>query len=72
MIHYDRFWTTMKNAGESTYTLINNHRISHSTIDRLRKNQPLTTTTINDLCKILNCDIQDIATYVPSVQDQSS
>lgn len=70
MICYDRFWKTMRSAGESTYTLINKYRVSHSTIDRLRKNQPLTTTTINDLCKILNCNIQDIATYIPSDQDQ--
>ena len=70
MIQYDRFWRTMKNAGESTYSLTNKHRVSHSTLDRLRKNQPLTTTTLNDLCKILNCKSEDIATYVPSEQDQ--
>ncbi|MCI8948523.1 MAG: helix-turn-helix transcriptional regulator [Lachnospiraceae bacterium] len=70
MIQYDPFWETMKKAGESTYTLINNHRISSSTINRLRKNQPLSTTTINDLCRILDCSIQDIAVYVSSDQDQ--
>ena len=70
MICYDRFWETLKQSPESTYTLIKNHRISSSTIDKLRKNKPVTTTTINDLCRILNCRVEDILTYVPSGEDQ--
>ena len=71
MIDYSPFWKTLKASSESTYTLINRHHISSSTIDKLRKNKPLTTTTINDLCRILNCKIQDIAQYVPSDTDQT-
>lgn len=70
VIVYDRFWTTLKNSGQSTYTLINKHHISSSTIDKLRKNKPLNTTTLNDLCRILNCRLEDIAEYVPSDEDQ--
>ena len=70
MICYDRFWETLKQSPESTYTLIKNHRISSSTIDKLRKNKPVTTTTINDLCRILNCRVEDILTYIPSGEDQ--
>ncbi|MDO4328996.1 MAG: helix-turn-helix transcriptional regulator [Lachnospiraceae bacterium] len=70
MIRYDPFWKTLKSSGESTYTLINKHRISSSTIDRLRKNQPITTTTINDLCRVLNCNVENIATYIYSEEDQ--
>ncbi|MFR8208667.1 helix-turn-helix domain-containing protein [Hominenteromicrobium sp.] len=50
----------MRNSGESTYTLIKNHHISSSTIDKLRHNKPLNTTTINDLCRILSCKVEDI------------
>ena len=39
MIDYTPFWHTLKSSNESTYTLINKHRISSSTIDKLRKNQ---------------------------------
>jgi DNA-binding Xre family transcriptional regulator len=60
----------MRRTGESTYTLIKHHRISGSTIDKLRKNKPLTTTTINELCRILNCRVEDIMEYVPSEEDQ--
>lgn len=70
MIDYTPFWHTLKASNESTYTLINKHRISSATIDKLRKNKPLTTTTINDLCRIFDCTIQDIAQYIPSDNDQ--
>ena len=60
----------MQQSGESTYTLIKKHHISSSTIDKLRKNKPLNTTTINDLCRILNCRVQDILIYVPCDDDQ--
>ena len=71
MIDYSPFWETLKKSNESTYTLINKHQISSSTIDKLRKNKPLNTTTLNDLCRILNCDIQEICRYIPSDTDQS-
>lgn len=71
MIDYSPFWETLKKSNESTYTLINKHHISSSTIDKLRKNKPLNTTTLNDLCRILYCDIQEICRYIPSDTDQS-
>ena len=70
MIVYDAFWNTLKTSNETTYTLIKNHHISSSTIDKLRKNKPLNTTTLNDLCRILNCKIENIVTYVVSDDDQ--
>lgn len=70
LIIYNPFWNTLKESNESTYTLIMKHHISSATIDKLRKNKPLNTTTLNDLCRILNCQIQDIAQYEPSDSDQ--
>jgi DNA-binding Xre family transcriptional regulator len=70
MISYQPFWETLRKTGESTYTLIKNHHISSSTIDKLRNNKPLTTTTINDLCRILNCSVEEIMEYIPSEDDQ--
>ena len=70
MISYAAFWDTLKKSGESTYTVIKDHRISSSTIDKLRKNKPLNTTTINDLCRVLGCRVQDIMEYIPSDDDQ--
>lgn len=71
VISYEPFWNTLKQSNETTYTLINKHHISSAIIDKLRKNKPMNTTTIADLCRILHCQIQDIAQYVPSDQDQT-
>ena len=70
MMVYEPFWETLKNSKETTYTLIKNHHISSSTIDKLRKNNPLNTTTLNDLCRILECPVEAIIRYVPSELDQ--
>ena len=70
MISYRPFWETLRASSESTYTLIKNHRISSSTIDKLRKNKPVNTTTLNDLCRILQCRIEDVVEYIPSQDDQ--
>ena len=71
MIEYSPFWKTLKESPETTYSLINKYHISSATIDKLRKNKPMNTTTLNDLCRILDCDLEDIAIYVPSRDDQS-
>lgn len=70
MIVYDPFWKTLKKSSKTTYTLIKDHHISSSTIDKLRKNKPITTTTLNDLCRILGCKVDEILEYVPSSDDQ--
>ena len=64
MISYAPFWKTLHNSKETTYTLINSHNISSSTIDKLRKNKPLNTTTINDLCIIFSCKVEEIMEYI--------
>lgn len=71
MISYRPFWKTLRASKESTYTLIKDHHISSGTIDKLRHDRPVTTTTLNDLCRILNCPIEAIAEYVPSDEDQT-
>ena len=70
MISYKPFWVTLHASSESTYTLIKNHRVSSSTIDKLRKNKPINTTTVNDLCRILSCRVEDVMEYIPSENDQ--
>ena len=70
MISYRPFWNTLRDSSESTYTLIKNHRISSSTIDKLRKDRPVNTTTVNDLCRILGCPVEAIMEYIPCEDDQ--
>ncbi len=63
MIVYDPLWETMKKNGVTTYTLINKYQISSSTIHRLRHNLGVTTQLIDDLCKILDCGVEDILRF---------
>lgn len=70
MIQYHPFWNTLRDSNETTYTLIHKHHISSATIDKLRNNKPVNTTTLNDLCRILHCKLEEVAEYVPSESDQ--
>ena len=65
MIVYTPLWKTMKEKGVSSYALIYKHQIASNTVQRLRNNMPCTTTTLNDLCRILDCGISDIIAYIP-------
>ncbi len=63
MIVYTPLWETMKKKGITTYTLINQHHISSSTIHRLRHNMGVTTQLIDDLCRILQCGVEEVLQY---------
>lgn len=71
MISYRPFWHTLANSDETWYSLTKRHKISSSTLHRLKMNEVVTTKTLNDLCRILNCQIQDVVEYLPSDQDQT-
>jgi DNA-binding Xre family transcriptional regulator len=63
MIVYNRLWNTMALKGVTQYKLITNG-ISHSTLSRLKKNQTVNTDTLDKLCIILKCNIEDIVEYI--------
>lgn len=70
MIDYSPFWETLEKSTENWYTLTSKHHLSNSTLHRLKHNKDVSTKTLNDLCRILHCDIKDVARYVPSEEDQ--
>lgn len=72
MIVYNRLWETMKKKGISQYKLIKDYKISSGQLDRLRKNDNVSTFTLNQLCKILNCSLNDIAEYIEDENDTTS
>jgi len=65
MIKYDRLWATMKAKGFSQYDLYTKHNVNRSQLDRLRKNQNVEVNTIDKLCNILNCSVEDIMEHIP-------
>jgi len=72
MISYEPLYKTMKEKGISTYKLVNTYGISRSLLDRLKHNKPITTVTINDLCHILSCKVEDILIFIPDTPSTPS
>lgn len=65
MIVFDPLWETMKRQGVSQYTLIKEYGVSTGTLDALRKNRSITLNTLNDLCRILQCPVENVIRYIP-------
>lgn len=63
MITYDKLWKTMKEKGASQYALIKEYHISPGQITRLKRNESVSTHTIEMFCKILKCNVENIMTY---------
>ena len=65
MISYARLWETMRRQGATTYTLQVKGGISSSSIRRLKAGESVSTNTLDALCAVLGCTLEDIAEYIP-------
>jgi len=66
MISFRKFWEYLDKNNITQYQLINVNGISRGTLDRLRKNEKIDTTTIERLCDILGCQPGDIMENLPA------
>ena len=64
MISYEKLWETMKEKEVTQYALIKTYNISPAQITRLKRNESVSTHTIEMFCKILKCNVEDIMTYI--------
>lgn len=64
MVKYGRLWETMKRKNVSQYRLINHYKISAGQLGRLRKNRYVSTHTLEMLCEILECGVEDVIEIV--------
>lgn len=64
MIKYDRLWVTMKEKDITQYDLYTKYNINRSQIDRLRHNKNVQVNTIDRLCNILHCNVEDIMEHI--------
>ncbi|MCI9554676.1 helix-turn-helix transcriptional regulator [uncultured Oscillibacter sp.] len=64
MISYDGLWRIMKEKGISQYALIKKYNVSPAQITRLKRNESVSTHTIEMFCRILDCEVGDIMRYV--------
>ncbi len=63
MIVFDNLWKVMKEKGITQYKLINTYEVSPSQLTRLKRNESVSTNTLDRFCTILDCDISDIVEF---------
>ena len=56
----------MKSKGVSQYALIHKYKISPAQITRLKRNESVSTHTIDVFCEILKCKVEDIMQHYPN------
>ncbi|MBU3875214.1 helix-turn-helix transcriptional regulator [Faecalicatena sp. AGMB00832] len=64
MISYEPFWKTLKEKHISQYKLIKKFGVSAGQLSRMRANEYISTHTIDELCKIIDCRVEDIMVYI--------
>ena len=64
MMSYEKLWEVMKEKGITQYALIKKYNVSPGQLTRLKRNQSVSTHTIEMFCKILNCRVEDIMEYI--------
>lgn len=64
MIVYDKLWNTMKEKDITQYALIKKYGISPAQITRLKRNESVSTNTIDMFCEILQCNVEDIMSFI--------
>ena len=64
MISYTPFYKTIDKRKISQYQLINDFFIPAGTIQRIRNNESITLKSLDELCKILKCNVSDIVSII--------
>ena len=70
MMFYDNLWKVMKEKGISQYALIRDYHISPGQLTRLKRNESVSTHTIEVFCRILQCSVGEIMEYVPEDEEK--
>lgn len=63
MISYEPLWKTLQRKEITTYQLLNDYGISRGMLDNLKHNRSITMNTLNEFCKMLNCDVTDVIKF---------
>ncbi len=71
MISYSPLWETMRRRGITTYALIKDYSFSRGTLDSLKQNRNISTATLDDLCNILSCRVEDVLVHIPDKTKRS-
>lgn len=69
MISYAPLWSTMEKLQVTKYQLIYHFGISSNTLRRMSHSEPISSNTLNELCLILNCRVEDILQFEPTEEE---
>ena len=69
MISYEPLWTTMKERGITKYQLIYHWGMSSNTLRRMGHGEPISSNTLNELCLILDCRVEDILLFTATEEE---
>ena len=64
MMSYNKLWNLMKEKGVTQYALIKQYHVSPGQITRLKRNESVSTHTIEMFCRILHGRVEEIMEYV--------
>lgn len=65
MISYAPLWKTMNRKGITQYALIHKYHVSPGQITRLKRNESVSTHTIDIFCEILECSVAEVMEHLP-------
>ena len=71
MVSYDKLWSTLKKKGITQYMLIHTYHISSGQLNRLKNNLPVNTNTLDKLCQILRCNIEDVVEILIETEENN-
>lgn len=68
---YNNLWKTMEERGVTQYALIKQYHVSPGQLTRMKRNESVSTHTIEMFCRILNCGVSDVMEYIPDTIDEN-
>ena len=66
-ISYDRLWKLLVDKKMSKSDLRKAVAMSPQTLTKMRRDEPVTLSTLERICRVLNCDFGDIVQYLPDI-----
>ena len=63
MIKFDKLFAKLEAEGKSSVYWLRSEGMHPAVVNKLKKNEQVTTGTINQLCKLLHCQPGDIMEY---------
>jgi DNA-binding Xre family transcriptional regulator len=68
MISYEPFYQTLLRKGITEYQLIFKQGLSANTLHRMKHGKDISTKTLNLLCTVLECRVEDVVVFVPDTE----